>query len=157
MGDEFVDTKHSDIELRMVALHLCNYSIEEASIMLAKQKESDPDLQPWTNKMKKNYHDTITETYMNMSDVSKKVGKSVNACLRYYYGNYRRTRDYKEFLMKMNDVFENCVVCGKGGELICCDGCNVPYHLKCIKPKLDKIPEGDWYCSHCKYSNRDGK
>jgi len=23
------------------------------------------------------------------------------------------------------------------------------YHLECLTPPLDDIPEGDWYCSHC--------
>ena len=86
---------------------------------------------------------------MNMSIVSKKVGRSVNACLKYYYGEFRETDAFKEFLMKINDIYECCVVCGKGGELLCCDGCNVPYHLECLTPPLEEVPEGDWYCPRC--------
>lgn len=34
-------------------------------------------------------------------------------------------------------------------DLICCDGCTKVYHAYCHKPKLDKLPDGDWYCMVC--------
>lgn len=30
-----------------------------------------------------------------------------------------------------------------------CDRCEAAYHTYCIKPPLDVVPEGPWYCSKC--------
>nr|XP_034834087.1 bromodomain adjacent to zinc finger domain protein 1A [Maniola hyperantus] len=34
--------------------------------------------------------------------------------------------------------------------MLLCDGCNKGHHLYCLKPKLAKVPEGDWFCEQCK-------
>eukprot|EP00011_Vannellida_sp_DIVA3-517-6-12_P011107 CAMPEP_0114636492 /NCGR_PEP_ID=MMETSP0168-20121206/17015_1 /TAXON_ID=95228 ORGANISM="Vannella sp., Strain DIVA3 517/6/12" /NCGR_SAMPLE_ID=MMETSP0168 /ASSEMBLY_ACC=CAM_ASM_000044 /LENGTH=676 /DNA_ID=CAMNT_0001848209 /DNA_START=203 /DNA_END=2229 /DNA_ORIENTATION=- len=56
-----------------------------------------------------------------------------------------------------------CDGCFEGGELLCCDDCPASYHLFCLDPPLDAIPEGDWSCKRCrakaavaKYGNTDG-
>ncbi|XP_053621156.1 bromodomain adjacent to zinc finger domain protein 2B isoform X12 [Plodia interpunctella] len=46
----------------------------------------------------------------------------------------------------------NCQFCQRGDDeeqLLLCDGCDKGYHLYCFKPRMDKIPEGDWYCWEC--------
>ncbi|KAL4236714.1 ubiquitin-like with PHD and RING finger domains 2 [Mactra antiquata] len=47
-----------------------------------------------------------------------------------------------------------CCVCGGKQEperQILCDECNKAYHLQCMDPPLDKIPDDDeWYCPSCK-------
>ncbi|ETL26973.1 hypothetical protein L916_19451 [Phytophthora nicotianae] len=45
---------------------------------------------------------------------------------------------------------EFCGICLKGGKLLCCDGCERAYHLNCVRPALLDVPEGDWFCSHCR-------
>lgn len=45
---------------------------------------------------------------------------------------------------------EYCKVCKDGGELLCCDYCPGTYHMKCLKPELIGLPEGEWICPHCK-------
>ncbi|KAE9022915.1 hypothetical protein PF011_g4236 [Phytophthora fragariae] len=45
---------------------------------------------------------------------------------------------------------EYCEMCLKGGKLLCCDGCERAYHLNCVRPALLDVPEGDWFCSHCR-------
>lgn len=42
----------------------------------------------------------------------------------------------------------NCYVCSKPGEVICCEGCSKVAHLKCLKLRV--IPENDWYCHDCR-------
>ncbi|CAH2044803.1 unnamed protein product, partial [Iphiclides podalirius] len=34
--------------------------------------------------------------------------------------------------------------------MLLCDGCNKGHHLYCLKPKLSKVPDGDWFCDQCK-------
>ena len=45
-----------------------------------------------------------------------------------------------------------CKVCGceDDRDAILCDGCDGAFHLGCLKPKLRKIPAGDWFCKSCK-------
>lgn len=47
-----------------------------------------------------------------------------------------------------------CVVCGGANDedkIILCDGpgCNRETHLYCLRPPLDKVPDGEWFCDVC--------
>ncbi|MQL79096.1 hypothetical protein Taro_011526, partial [Colocasia esculenta] len=46
---------------------------------------------------------------------------------------------------------EECRICFKSGKalMIECDDCLGGFHLKCLKPPLKKVPEGDWVCAFC--------
>lgn len=46
---------------------------------------------------------------------------------------------------------EECRVCFKSGRalMIECDDCLGGFHLKCLKPPLKVVPEGDWICGFC--------
>ncbi|KAL7523931.1 hypothetical protein ACHAXR_001595, partial [Thalassiosira sp. AJA248-18] len=43
----------------------------------------------------------------------------------------------------------NCESCGLGGQLLCCDKCNLVYHIGCHRPPLDRVPLFKWACSYC--------
>ncbi|CAK9304282.1 unnamed protein product [Gordionus sp. m RMFG-2023] len=48
-----------------------------------------------------------------------------------------------------------CKICRKKNnpeQLLLCDGCNKGHHTYCVKPKIKKIPDGDWFCPSCKKS-----
>jgi len=47
------------------------------------------------------------------------------------------------------DHAEFCRSCKEGGELLCCDSCPNAYHLRCIEPPLEEIPDGEWTCHRC--------
>uniref|UniRef100_A0A670ZLN2 PHD-type domain-containing protein n=1 Tax=Pseudonaja textilis TaxID=8673 RepID=A0A670ZLN2_PSETE len=47
------------------------------------------------------------------------------------------------------DHQDYCEVCQQGGEIILCDSCPRAYHLVCLDPELDKIPNGEWLCPRC--------
>lgn len=51
--------------------------------------------------------------------------------------------------------YGTCEFCGKKGQLLCCDSCSCSYHLKCCKPKLSEIPQGDYFCRPCRESGAD--
>ncbi|KAJ3517000.1 hypothetical protein NLJ89_g772 [Agrocybe chaxingu] len=46
-----------------------------------------------------------------------------------------------------------CVKCNKdNGEddsPLECDKCDAPWHLKCLDPPLDAVPDGEWFCPDC--------
>ena len=43
-----------------------------------------------------------------------------------------------------------CATCRKGGNLLCCAGCSLSFHLGCHRPQMDCFPTSDgWRCSFC--------
>ncbi len=42
-----------------------------------------------------------------------------------------------------------CSACGEKGLLLCCESCPKAFHLKCVQPALDALPEGTWFCDEC--------
>ncbi|XP_024011451.1 DDT domain-containing protein PTM isoform X2 [Eutrema salsugineum] len=44
---------------------------------------------------------------------------------------------------------DECRLCGMDGTLICCDGCPLAYHSRCIGVVKMYIPDGPWYCPEC--------
>lgn len=44
---------------------------------------------------------------------------------------------------------EGCKVCGRDADhanLLLCECCNDEYHIYCLTPPLDSVPEGDFFC-----------
>lgn len=42
--------------------------------------------------------------------------------------------------------------CNRSGDsenMLLCDNCNRGFHLYCLKPKLEKVPSGEWFCDIC--------
>ena len=45
-----------------------------------------------------------------------------------------------------------CEECGAAcfpDSILVCDACEREYHLGCLKPPLQAVPEGDWFCPQC--------
>ncbi|KAG6381859.1 regulator of chromosome condensation 1/beta-lactamase-inhibitor protein II [Boletus reticuloceps] len=51
------------------------------------------------------------------------------------------------------DAPDLCLVCNKDNgdddPALECDKCDHPYHLGCLDPPLQAIPEGEWFCPKC--------
>ncbi|XP_072750012.1 bromodomain adjacent to zinc finger domain protein 1A isoform X1 [Anoplolepis gracilipes] len=46
-----------------------------------------------------------------------------------------------------------CRICRRRRDaenMLLCDGCNRGHHLYCLKPKLNAVPAGDWFCTGCR-------
>lgn len=46
---------------------------------------------------------------------------------------------------------QNCQFCHSGDnedKLLLCDGCDRGYHTYCFRPKMENIPDGDWWVVH---------
>lgn len=33
--------------------------------------------------------------------------------------------------------------------MLLCDGCDKGFHQGCLQPRLECVPEGDWFCAAC--------
>lgn len=44
---------------------------------------------------------------------------------------------------------DHCRVCHRLGDLLCCETCSAVYHLECVKPPLQEVPEDEWQCEVC--------
>ncbi|XP_025083493.1 nucleosome-remodeling factor subunit BPTF-like isoform X4 [Pomacea canaliculata] len=44
---------------------------------------------------------------------------------------------------------DHCRACHKLGDLLCCETCSAVYHLACVEPPMEEVPEEDWLCSVC--------
>ena len=58
-----------------------------------------------------------------------------------------KTRDLDD------DELEPCGACGECGDeddvMLECDACLRGWHMRCLHPPLDEVPEGEWYCPKC--------
>ena len=55
--------------------------------------------------------------------------------------------------IKHNDLCESC---GTPGDLLCCDTCNLVFHLHCYRPVLIEVPDGSWSCCFCIVNGNNG-
>jgi len=52
---------------------------------------------------------------------------------------------------------DKCVLCNQAdrqNQMLVCDGCERGYHMGCLYPPLNKVPDGDWFCDACKRTNK---
>jgi hypothetical protein len=49
---------------------------------------------------------------------------------------------------------DECGVCGREGDLLCCDECTSSYHTLCLgMTQASRIPEGKWVCPECRIAD----
>jgi len=59
---------------------------------------------------------------------------------------------FDEEQSKRDDEWDDeCYVCKKDGDVMCCETCTRVCHLKCTD--LRTKPTGEWYCSACQAKN----
>eukprot|EP00854_Cymbomonas_tetramitiformis_P010785 gene10785-biopygen11039 len=63
-----------------------------------------------------------------------------------------QVKDQYDFSAAVPSKYLACEVCRKTdgeAEMLLCDACNRGYHLWCLNPALDGVPEGEWLCPRC--------
>jgi hypothetical protein len=47
-----------------------------------------------------------------------------------------------------------CVLCGIGGNLVCCDACPAAYHVRCVGETSRVLGASRWLCPECRVGGR---
>jgi hypothetical protein len=123
------------------------------------------DLKPtdgsdWDDAMRNMFAQEIFRSRKNMNAVAQKMNVPMKTCLAYYLGTFKASDSYRllktvcceERLERLEDLehgLDACNICGDGGSLLICDGCEKEYHMACLRPRLASVPDGDWECDEC--------
>ncbi|ELT92003.1 hypothetical protein CAPTEDRAFT_190746 [Capitella teleta] len=51
---------------------------------------------------------------------------------------------------------DHCRNCYRLGDLLCCETCSAVYHLGCVDPPLENVPDDDWLCNICRAHQVEG-
>ena len=51
---------------------------------------------------------------------------------------------------------DHCRICHRLGDMVVCEQCSGIYHLTCLDPPLDDVPEDDWHCYVCQANEVSG-
>lgn len=114
----------------------------------------------WSKEQKEKFHAEIFRFRRNIPAVAKSMNIPLCICQSYYLGSYKSSLEY--LLLKTiciderhsreddsNQDTDVCAICGDGGSLIICDGCEGEYHMNCLHSPLRIVPAGYWLCDEC--------
>eukprot|EP00536_Pseudo-nitzschia_multiseries_P006512 jgi/Psemu1/239446/estExt_Genewise1.C_1390071 len=143
--------------LRLV--HENNYDVSNIEDFV--QKIEPSTVSRWTENDKEKFRQEVFRSRKNLKEVCQTMGnKTMGDILAYYLGHYKKSDDYRllktvrrdereEKARQATHVVDRCAICGEGGSLLICDGCESEWHMGCAKPALKTIPDGDWECDIC--------
>ncbi|MCI4385155.1 hypothetical protein PGIGA_G00047100 [Pangasianodon gigas] len=71
--------------------------------------------------------------------------------LQFLVDRFLTTNMAREELMSEGAVQydDHCRSCHRLGDLLCCETCSAVYHLECVRPPLEVVPEDEWQCEIC--------
>jgi len=114
----------------------------------------------WSREQKEKFRDEVFRSRKDLAAVKKAMGIPMKTCLAYYLGYYKTSDDYRllktvcaeEHNARIEHIehgFDACMICGDGGNLLICDGCEGEFHMECCSPALERVPDGHWECDDC--------
>ncbi|XP_069807678.1 nucleosome-remodeling factor subunit BPTF isoform X3 [Dendropsophus ebraccatus] len=97
----------------------------------------------------KEYHHVLP--YQEIDDYPYGPIESKVQVLLFLVDQFLTTNMAREELMAEGVIQydDHCRVCHKLGDLLCCETCSAVYHLECVKPPLEEVPEDEWQCEVC--------
>lgn len=152
------DLPSSIKEAALFRLAELDYDMAALQASLKSIKPSDGS--NWGQERRDKFRDEVFRSRKDFKSVCRAMRISMKTCLAYYYGTYKSSDDYRllktvcaeEDAMRLeaqNHEFDACAVCGDGGNLLICDGCEGEYHMECCRPPLRTVPDGQWLCDEC--------
>lgn len=94
-----------------------------------------------------------TEDPFPFTSVEKRLKILHRLCDQFLASNSVRYDIMNEGMAESEDHCRNCC---KMGDLLCCENCPAVYHLHCLKPPLEVVPDGDWLCPVCEVHQLKG-
>ena len=145
-------------EEALATLHANDYSTTNIHDILSKIQPIDGS--NWTQAEKDHFNNEIFRFRKDLRSVAASMQKDMKCCLAYYFGTFKKSDYYRllktvcveeryEKAASSTHDFDACAICGDGGSLLICDGCEGEYHMDCLRPPLKSIPEGHWECDQC--------
>mmetsp|Transcript_28535 Transcript_28535/g.91482 ORF Transcript_28535/g.91482 Transcript_28535/m.91482 type:complete len:503 (-) Transcript_28535:680-2188(-) len=155
---------HPDEERALEAIHAAGYDLRAANARIVKgeaQAEAAAAKAEWTTRERQSFEEHIYGFGRDLHKVAAQFpGKDIGSVMRYYY-KWKCTPSYVEWrrhekARKIDAVIPDwhndiCEVCEEGGDIICCDTCNLAYHGSCLNPVLTEAPDF-WMCPKCRFS-----
>lgn len=149
---------YSKKEPALLLLAERDYSVEGFDDAVREIKPIDGS--DWSLEKKKRFHSEMFRLRKDLLAVSKIMDIEMKSCLAYYLGTFKKSDDYrllKTVCQEKRAVrtdgsdygVDACAICGDGGSLLICDGCEGEYHMGCLRPPLETVPEGHWCCDKC--------
>jgi hypothetical protein len=146
-------------EKAMQLVHDNNYSIVNTNDLINQIDQTN--VSNWTTKDREKFRIEIFRCRKNFKALCQSMGnKEMGDIIAYYLGHYKKSDDYRllktvrleeriEKAEQSNHDVDHCAICGEGGNLLICDGCESEWHMECTKPSLKNVPEGRWECDVC--------
>ena len=107
--------------------------VHATSVLQLSQNEDDKTTRDASSSSHREHH-TLTRSPQK-SRSSIEAGKSKNA-------------------IKSN-MCEICNSAYKADDLLLCDGCDLLFHMQCLNPPIQHVPDCDWFCEKCQSYDSD--
>ncbi|KAJ6220885.1 hypothetical protein RDWZM_006697 [Blomia tropicalis] len=145
--DDLVGTQHGPQDLRdsiNIYLYLCDHLTwpEVMRIYLSSDLKKNSEI----------IKNLLSASYP-FSSIQNKLKLLEYLCEEFLNCQSLREVLNNEGIIKHED---NCRICYKPGDVICCDTCSAVFHLNCLDPPLKVVPNEEWNCPICKLNSING-